>query len=763
MKKILSLSIVFLISICVPAVTGNEFVYESKPTASCEMGESSLTQIATNSVEIHENMWKTIVTEARTDHYSKYGIYVSRTLAVTHPEIYLKADGLFVKAATTNKGFKKAFDIKDVHDLYLFRPDFTGPPFSFDDVDFAGYTIIESHDCYPHGYAVLPFFDRRVLPIASTLKSAAHEITQLELGVQYYFACKKENMYLIYCDNENTYVYNDNLIWMKTLEEPEEIEGNPILIFNEQYVWYPLMERDDSSKDNLLKELVSTYTKEVTTPLLTDFEKELLPKLKQVTALPSDYEEDTALIFTMRPCWEFNSYAHSNSFDNVVKSRADLTAFDLELFSRPFLTHANYLSPITAYLAAVTKEYTGEEKIEELLAEYVKHASTPNVNYAHGHVWFCNFVEQTVEESYTTKGGHCIVQACNIAAVLDLVGIGSYWLQGYSGDIHFIHDWLYIPEFGIVVSNGAIMHYEGTVLFHSTGMISLNQIDFVGFKDKWAFFRDLRLRGTMSPGELIEVLTELEGFHHDHIQILTDSGEGVSYKEFITLLQEQQNGLDLVEAGLQKKEKGELKDALQHLFAAYSGLKKARYYYTDVVYDGMSLLDLEEELVFLCLHFIKTGDDAMKDQQYEDAFCDFVFVYSYWQTFYSSSALVLDSEEYQEKYADIGAVYTVWVLEEKIRECMQKIEDEAEELKESGYGEESNEKYDFIIAVLTEADWKYQEDIKELESKKGTIEIYQEEKRDKEKQPQFDVFIIEVFIVGAFIIAFVVIVYKRKM
>ena len=63
-----------------------------------------------NSVAIHENAWEIVVDKAEEDQYYKYSIYVTRTLAVRHPEVYLKADGLFADIATTNQGFKKAFE-----------------------------------------------------------------------------------------------------------------------------------------------------------------------------------------------------------------------------------------------------------------------------------------------------------------------------------------------------------------------------------------------------------------------------------------------------------------------------------------------------------------------------------------------------------------------------------------------------------------------------------------------------------------------------
>ncbi|HEC92517.1 MAG TPA: hypothetical protein ENI51_05970 [Candidatus Atribacteria bacterium] len=228
--------------------------------------ESPLKKPIENAITIHENAWEMVVNNAEEDQYYKYGIYVSRMLAVKHPEVYLQSDGLFVTIITTNKGFKKAYETKDVHDVYFYGRTFETPPFSFDDVDFSSYEIIKSKEYYPEGYPVLPFLDRRLLPIASTLKSAENQLTQLEMGVQMYFATKEENeeMYLIYCDNENTYLSTgEDILSMKTLESAERIDRNPILIFNDQYVWYPLMERDDTDKNETLKELIIYYATEL--------------------------------------------------------------------------------------------------------------------------------------------------------------------------------------------------------------------------------------------------------------------------------------------------------------------------------------------------------------------------------------------------------------------------------------------------------------------------------------------------------------------
>jgi hypothetical protein len=118
----------------------------------------------------------------------------------------------------------------------------------------------------------------------------------------------KENTpenYIIYCDNENAYISG-------SLES--SIKGNPILIFNESYVWYPLMRRDDSAKDSILEDLVKCYVTSITIPALTDFEAGLIPNLKENTVLSSDAERIMAVI----------AAAHSEHLGGMVWDLRDI-------------------------------------------------------------------------------------------------------------------------------------------------------------------------------------------------------------------------------------------------------------------------------------------------------------------------------------------------------------------------------------------------------------------------------------------------------
>ena len=121
--------------------------------------------------------------------------------------------------------------------------------------------------------------------------------------------------------------------------------------------------------------------------------------------------------------------------------------------------------------------------------------------------------------------------------------------------------------------------------------------------------------------------------------------------------------------GLEKKEQGELREALQDFTVAYSWFKRAGYESAHSLYksdtETITFLDLEKEIVFLCLHFVREGDNAFKTGCYEDALENFAVVNEYWKTFYTISAFFVYSKEYKS-YADIGEIYTPWIVEENI-------------------------------------------------------------------------------------------------
>jgi len=107
------------LSAIIPFVKFNFSLEKEKPTPKSGTVESK-------AWDIHKNAWKDVVKKAKTDKYFKYAIYASRILAIKHPEVYLKADKLFINKITTNEGFKKSYETKDVHSKYLFGKEKNG-------------------------------------------------------------------------------------------------------------------------------------------------------------------------------------------------------------------------------------------------------------------------------------------------------------------------------------------------------------------------------------------------------------------------------------------------------------------------------------------------------------------------------------------------------------------------------------------------------------------------------------------------------------
>lgn len=531
-------------------VTEEEVAPSSTPTLPTPTSAPAPT-VEELAIEIHQDAASIVLAKAKVDNYYKYGIYAARVLTVKHPEMYLKADGLFLKTIQTNVGFKKSYEIEDVHSGYLNGKEMAGPSFSFDYVDFTKYKIIESAELYPDHYPVLPYLDRRLLPVASTLKSVRDRITQLEKAEQYYFALKEtgtsvDRMYLVYCDNENSYLYHQGeLIYSKDLQKVDEIDGNPILIFNEKRVWYPLMGRDDTSKNTTLNEIVDNYATGVVVPKLSDFEAQVVERFAEVTQLEG-LAQDAAIAAAARS-WDCEKL-ENRPFRPIWETFADIQWPARGSIVRELIKDANYLSPIVAYLCAISEEHDGEAKIDAICEEYLKYAATPGADMAHGHLWMCGIMEYTVEDSYYTHGGHCVVQAANIQACLDLLDIDNYRMQAKIFEPQYsAHDHVYIPEYDVMVDNGRFNKmppvYHKSVLCHigRRSPVPLNGVTFLQHSSKWASLLPMeRYCGTLSPLEAIDILKYLRSVYNDDLRGVTLGPKTTSFEALIKELEAQQ-------------------------------------------------------------------------------------------------------------------------------------------------------------------------------------------------------------------------------
>ena len=474
-------------------------------------------------IQIHEDAWSKFASQAESDAYLKYAIYAYRTLAVKHPEVYLQGDNILAEVLTTNAGSKEAYQTKDVHSDYFYQAWTQGASFSFDDVDFTKYNLVSCQELYPSDYPFLPFLDRRLDLITTTLKTFDDRITQLEKAEQLYFAEKKKGykeLYLIYCDNENAYLYRDeSLISAREQKEVEQPEGNPILIFNEDDVWYPLMERDDTDKSKLLSELVAKYSTAVKEPKLSDFEKGLIPQLKEVTK----FTDARSLVFLKLACINAGQTMPDLLPQEIRQEFIDSRLTFFVWCERALNEKMNLFSPISAYLAAIAQENEGKTGIEAMCDEYAKYTRTSGYRFSHGHIWRCTMLEYGIEHAYRTHAGHCVVQSAAIGATLELAGIDRYRLQGLATSDGRVasHDFIYVPQYHLVISNG-IIETSGTVICPSKLGGGYKYLQFVEHNGKWAYLWRTSIcspfYGTLSPNETIEILDYLRSIHNDDIQ-----------------------------------------------------------------------------------------------------------------------------------------------------------------------------------------------------------------------------------------------------
>jgi len=429
---------------------------------------------------------------------------------VVHPEVYLKADILFLSYLE---------DLK----------------FSLESLNLESVKTVESNQVYPGGYDRLPFLDRRLLSITSTLMAANHEVTQIERSVWYYFERKKTgglaDLFLIYCHNENTYLYcKGELIWMKNLQKVDNIDGNPILVFNEETVWYPLMSRDDTRSDPFLKSVVVRYSINITIPDLTVAEAELVDALRVVTQLPLPEERKIALALSLKvgARLEFiDRFPSLTPYDVDQKFIRGLWQGFLELNSWGTLLRAlavaNCLSPITVHLVSVSSRYEGEARIHGMCDEYRRHL------HLIGNKWDVarQYMMYTIDESYISQLGDCGVYTSHTTSVLDLLGISYYVIHGsrMSEQEELAHMWIYVPSYDLIISNMQVTR-RGTVIERIEAQEQAKpfyMIDFVMFEDNWAEFRFwsepslFEFKGNISPNQTIQIIDGLRKIHNDAI------------------------------------------------------------------------------------------------------------------------------------------------------------------------------------------------------------------------------------------------------
>jgi len=441
--------------------------------------------------EMHRTAWEQLIERAKDNSYAKYGLYASRTLAVRHPEAYLIGDNWFYEGARSIKGFKESYDeptalgwchMKYGHEFFQkgegYKGIEDGHPLSFTSLQLDKYRFTEARRIYPEPY--FPLLDQRFGPLPLTLKTEGKVVTVLELAEIAYFQAKEagtdsKQLFLVHCDNEEAYLLQEGeLISIRTGHPVFSVEGNPVLIFNESAVWYPLMERDDRGASAPLAEAVKRLATGTPTLVGEEWEHSLIAPLKAVTSLGNlDQLYMAALASVRAGGWRFHPY-----FD-VWKRFVPDEDLDIDIsrhlgIVREFDIRANSVSPATAYLWGVTGEDGSlEERMRRLSRRYLIDTAVVREAEAHGwkkawrleswgHLWPCGLMEHTIDDAFRSRTGHCVSQAHMIAGVLEMSDIPHVVVNfdrgGVTGGVnhHFV-----LSQDGSFLFDDGIVNFRG--------------------------------------------------------------------------------------------------------------------------------------------------------------------------------------------------------------------------------------------------------------------------------------------------------------
>lgn len=392
---------------------------------------------------LHNNAWSDLTDKAEENPAYKYAIYQSRSIAVKHPEIYLQADALFNHLLISEENMEEYYrertqDLKEQSQKYNEIRMMDGNKFKWSSFSINDYRKIGYQEIY-HTDAFLPYVDIKLHFMGSALKGTDWQATPLSMVEFLYFKHgAKKDSFIIMTEKGKTYLYlpsgflsTEKLIRYDG-KEKENIDGKVVLIFNKDYVWYPLMGRDDRNKSNNLNKLVKNYGRKDSMPQLTIKEKELVKKLKENTQF-TDKKDKTYALYYAGKLHAYSWSYYPDIFEELYPRYSKKAGFGRS-HAPIFITYrnariawlSNLLSPINAKLAAVARENSDgslNQIISNMISEYLKYAETRD-GHSNLELWFHSELNYlNLDDNLLSKAANCIYSATNTAAILDLASI----------------------------------------------------------------------------------------------------------------------------------------------------------------------------------------------------------------------------------------------------------------------------------------------------------------------------------------------------
>lgn len=477
-----------------------------------------------------------LYSEAKEDDIARLALYATRTIAVKHPEIYLRADRLFYETAKTTKGLKELYEYNPP--TWTYRPEelereerrsaglearvgTSGTPLDLSTLDLSAYRVVARGDLYPSGVPSYFLLDQRVGTLPVVLKRDNGKVTSLEMAfLRYFVAGPSDRNYIVLSEDETAYLWlSGSGLLDSDGKRTEAVSARPILIFNERYVWFPIMGRDDTSKDHVLAELVRELSGQISSTAsgtadspsflpagVTSEEKDLLAGIAPLSALS---EKDLPYAV-----WAASKARHRSAqfspYREALKAipyfPTDLGALEsLEwqkfyIIGHTFQIHSNRVSSLTAWIAA--QEFSDPlEKARAISGLYYEIARCGPWTTGRT-VWQAELFWYDIEDSVLSRAGTCAIQSGIVHAILDTAGIENYLIWGWNPGGG--HEYIYLPQFSKEINNGYLIETEGFLEeWLEPSFCSLVSLSRNG---KFVTFTTAPFPGTMSTADAIWIL-----------------------------------------------------------------------------------------------------------------------------------------------------------------------------------------------------------------------------------------------------------------
>lgn len=437
-------------------------------------------------VDKHQEAWKNLVSTAKENAYARSALYASRTLAVRHPDVYLKGDRWFFEGASRLSGFAKCYEeptsLAWCHMEYG-RPFFEGgesftgiageEALDFGKIDLSSYRPTEPRLIVPGPFE--PLLDHRLGPLAVTLKAEGRVVTPLEMAEIAYFqeiarGSDPAQLFLALAVDGTAYLVNSKRLLALPLLHPVDKPTAPVfLIFNEKAVSYPLMGREDDTES--IQHALSRVGALVS-PKLDTWEAGILELMRDASMLANDHQEQMAALAATRATgWKCHPF-YPAWLNIVPEDDFDITISRRLCLIRDFDRRANAVSPATAYLYGVAVSADDlEERMRRLSREYLIRTAVVREAEARGwkpawrleswgHVWPCGLMEHTIDDAFRSRTGHCVSQCHMVGAVLSLLEVPHVIVNFDRGGVKEG-----ISHHFVLSQNGAFLFDDGIVNF----------------------------------------------------------------------------------------------------------------------------------------------------------------------------------------------------------------------------------------------------------------------------------------------------------